>query len=194
MKWYKKASEGRKQTFHSWACKWLKGGLHRDWIWSSSCFVFPDSQKQLWCVLISVTAGQWTGLHIAGVFLLGYHLCQPLPSLCVRVYMRVCLMANEGRIPQSPERLSRQPLVIILREAEPNAGTATCSTCTLTPGTLGGILQSFICSPRCKYIHSTHMHALSVWLAGFWSHLAPISEKEPGSDADQCQRLGSQWR
>lgn len=55
-------------ALNSWAFRRAKEG----WICSSSCFVFHDSQKQLWCVLISVTAGQWTGLRITDVFLLAY--------------------------------------------------------------------------------------------------------------------------
>lgn len=51
---------------------WGKRRLYWDQVTSRSCFVFLDFQKQLWCVLISVAAGQWAGLHITDISLLGH--------------------------------------------------------------------------------------------------------------------------
>lgn len=108
--------------------------------------------------------------------------------------MRVCLMANEGRIPQSPQRRSRQPRVII-----PQGGWAWRGHCYMyhTVQTLGGILESFICTLGWKYMHNTHTHTHAhavctpggipkSFSANLRESLAPM--------LINVGKLGSQWR
>lgn len=75
--------DNNQTTFSLWS--------YWDQVSSRSCVVFLDSQKQLWCVLISVAAGQWAGLHIADIFLLGY----TASLMCVSAHVCVwCWMSG----------------------------------------------------------------------------------------------------
>jgi len=130
-------------------------------MWSSflfylfNCFVFPDStEATVMCFdqRHSGSAGKPAERRRPPA---GLRQC----LLCTLVYMRVCPMANEGRTPLSPPRPSRRLLVIILWEAGPDVGNATCNTQTHTVQTLSGILQSFVCTLRCERACTpTHTH------------------------------------
>lgn len=83
-----------------------------------------------------------------------------LPSLCIHVHVFVCLMANERRIPQSWQRWRRQPLVIILWEAVPDVGTATCNAYTLSRHSVG--FSSHLSALSDVNACTTHTHAVCV--------------------------------
>lgn len=133
--------------------------LHWDWMWSSffvlsfqthrsNCDVFWSvSQRVSGQACISQTFSCWV----------------TLPSLCALVYMCVCLMANEGRFPQSPQRPSRRPLVIILWEAGPDVGTATCNTYTLSRHSVGFSSLLSALSDANTYTAHTRTHCLKAW-------------------------------
>lgn len=153
-------------TFHPWALKCLRG-LHLDWICSSSRFVFPDSQKQLWCVLISATAGQRTGLHITDVFLLGF----------ATIFMCACVhaCAFDGKWGEDPTEPAKTEQTT--SSHYPLGGWAWRGHCYMyhmhTVQTLAGIIYLHFQ----MQIRTHHTHALSICLVGFWSHLASVSER-----------------
>lgn len=125
-----KASEKEKKTemigFFAWVFKWVKEGL----IGTKSgparvVFFLSDSRERdlFWseCHSWSLDRPADHRRFPAGFTLLS--LC-----VCLCVCAGVCGMVNEGRIPQSLQRRSRQSQVIIHWETEPDVDTVRYNT------------------------------------------------------------------
>lgn len=118
--------------------------VKEDWICcSSSCFVCPDSQKQLWCVLISVTVGpvgrpaeHW---HFPAGSHCHYHVCS----------VRACLFDGKwGGDPAEPTETEQTSGKLSLTDH-------CCMYCTHAVHT-----GSAICPLRFIYICDTHTQKL----------------------------------
>ena len=64
-----------------------------------------------------------------------------------------------------------------LREAEPDVGSATCTTLSRHSVGFSSHLSALSDENTCITHTHTHTHMLSIFLVGFRSHLAPISER-----------------
>lgn len=131
--------------------------VKKDWICcSSSCLCSCD-------VFWSVSQwDQWAGLQNTDIFLLGH-----TTIIMCAVYVRVCLMVNEERIPQSLQRESRR---VWVWEAESDVAIAACTAHTLSTQAVG-----FFC--HLSVLLDPYTYTIHTQKNGFWSHLAPILER-----------------